>query len=247
MKNKTYSQKGFSMTELSVVIVVMALILASVITGSTLIERARIRAIISEVTNFKLAVNSFNAKYDSYPGDFNEASEYWNGSTDGNADGNIQFVNASNNYEGYIAWQSLSYAKMLNNPYVGTRTDGVAQLAIDIPESKTGGGYFFEYGTHGFSNRNLLVLGTPIDINVADTALTVDGILTPNQAFEVDSKMDDGSPISGNIRGQEGTNSVAESCVNVDPDNNLATTDDDIYDLSQEGTNCSVGFVAISN
>ena len=243
MNNKTCNQKGFSLTELSVVIIIMALIIASVMTGSSLMERAKIRGVIAEVTNHKLAVNSFNAKFDYYPGDFNESSEYWSGSIDGNGDGNIEFVSGGV-YEGYLAWQNLAYAKMTNNPFVGTRTDGIAQVGIDIPESRTGGGYFFEYESHGFSGRNNLVLGLPLNIGASDTNLTVNGILTPDQAFEVDSKMDDGSPISGNVRGQDGENSTAESCINLNPDNDALTINDDIYALDEEGTDCTIAFIA---
>lgn len=243
MKKTFPSQRGFSLTEMSVVMVIIAFIIAGVLKGDSLIKAARLRAVISEVGKYRVAVNSFNAKYSAYPGDFDEGAEYWTGSSSGDGNSKIEFLNTAGVpvYEGYMAWQHLAYTNMVDTPFLGTRTTGTAILSADIPKSKTDGGYFFEYGSYGLNDSNVLVLGTPVNIGVSDTDLRVDGNLTPAQAFEIDTKSDDGSPISGSVRGADGDSSAAEDCVKVNPDADPSTADD-IYDILAEGEDCSLAF-----
>lgn len=224
-KNK--NNKGFSLTELSVVLVIIALLLAAVLKGQTLVEEAKMQAIVSEVAKQKVAIISFYNKYDDYPGDFAEAVLHWGGATtkDGDDDGKIEFVNTLGTpvYEGYRAWQHLAYAKMTDTPYVGTATTSAAVPATDIPASRlSNSGYFLDYsssatnydhatsGAYGFLNKNVMVLGIPVATSASP--VLVNGILTPSQAMNIDSKMDDGVPTTGNVRGADGNASTAGDC-----------------------------------
>lgn len=232
------TQKGFSLTELSVVLVIVAFIIAGVLEGNNLIKGAHVKSIISESQSFIVALNSFSAKYNKgnqnvYPGDFDEGDEYWNGSLSGDGNGQIEFINGAGIYEGYVAWQHLSYAGMIDDPYVGTRTTGVPDLDTDIPRSRTDGGYYFDYEAFGLTGSNVLVLGDPINLGVSATSVSVDGNLTPEQAQDVDAKSDDGSPLKGSVRGADGENSTNESCVDAA---------ENIYVVTLEGNDCILGF-----
>lgn len=60
---------GFSLIELSIALVIIALIVAGIVTGSELIKGAQLRGLIKETTQFASAVNTFRGKYNCLPGD----------------------------------------------------------------------------------------------------------------------------------------------------------------------------------
>lgn len=226
--NKNYNS-GFSLTELSVVIVVISFIIAGVFKGNSLIAAAKLRAVIAESAELKIGINGFYAQYDQLPGDFDDATSFWSGSQNGDGDGLIEFVDNSV-YEGYNAWQHMSYARILHDSYLGTRTTGIAQIRRDIPGSRLkAGGYFLDYNNFAFTNDNVIILGAPISL--AGSAVTVNGALTPKEAHEIDTKADDGTPGGGNVHGRDGNASTAGTCVTSG-----------LYNLSAEGLDCTLGF-----
>jgi prepilin-type N-terminal cleavage/methylation domain-containing protein len=233
-------QRGFSLVEMSVVIVIVAVIAGSVLGGSALIEQAKLQAVISETGQYRIAFNSFSAKYDQFPGDFNGAVALWGATTaNGNNNGQIEFKNSSNIYEEYRAWQHLAYAKMVDAPYLGTATTSVTTVDVDVPKSKiSGGGYFIGYGVFSLAEINSLVLGSPVATSASP--ILVNGVLTQLQAQEIDAKIDDGAPSSGSVRGKDGNGSAAQACV-VDPGSN-GVTSDDYYKLSVNTKDCTMAF-----
>jgi prepilin-type N-terminal cleavage/methylation domain-containing protein len=233
---------GFSLVEMSIVIVVIGLILAGIVKGKVIVDNAKISALVAEFNTYKSAVNSFYAKYNALPGDFSEASAYWTGANtvNGNGDGKISFQNASGAYEGYQAWQHLSNENMVSLLLTGTQTTGQALLDVDVPKSKLGGGYFFNYGFGtGLTLSNVLVLGTPIASsgNAYPALLSVDGALTPKQAYNIDTKIDDANPYEGAVQATEGNGSAVNSCI---------TTNENKYNIAIEDKKCVVAFKVLT-
>ena len=70
-------QKGFTLLELSIVIVIIGLIVAGISAGQSLVQQAKLRSLVSESGNILTAVNSFRMQYDALPGDMNTAQSYW--------------------------------------------------------------------------------------------------------------------------------------------------------------------------
>jgi prepilin-type N-terminal cleavage/methylation domain-containing protein len=73
-KNKRFRQQGFSLIESAIVLVIMGFLIGSVLKGRDLIESARLKRVISQLNEYRLATNTFLDKYDALPGDFSEAS-----------------------------------------------------------------------------------------------------------------------------------------------------------------------------
>jgi len=237
---KKASSSGFSLVEMSIVIVVMALIVAAAMQGVNMIEKAKLRNVLSEISDIKMAINSFKTKYDKLPGDFDKAVAYWGATTEnGDADGKIEFVNGSTIYEGYRAWQHLAYAQMVKTPYLGTETTGAAELGKDVPESKIGGGYFVEYDIFGLTEMTSLAFGVPVATSVAP--ILVNGVITPAQAQELDNKVDDGEPMTGTVRGADGNGSASNTCINAGADTTDGTSDD-YYNITLDGKDCTMAF-----
>src|ERR1700691_726671 len=69
------SQSGFTLIELSIVLVIIGLIVGGVLVGQDLIRAAEVRATISQIEKYNTAVNTFRGKYNnSIPGDMNSAN-----------------------------------------------------------------------------------------------------------------------------------------------------------------------------
>lgn len=126
-KKKT---QGFTLIELSIVLVIIGLIVGGVLVGRDLMAAAAVRAQISQMDAIQQATNTFRAKYGYLPGDIREpeASQFGfvaRGAYAGQGDGNgiIQGVstNSAGNNSGMkvtggepvMVWVDLSYAKLI--------------------------------------------------------------------------------------------------------------------------------------
>jgi prepilin-type N-terminal cleavage/methylation domain-containing protein len=65
------SKRGFTLIELSIVLVIIGLIVGGVLVGQDLIRAAYIRAQITQIEKFNAAVNTFYGKFQALPGDMN--------------------------------------------------------------------------------------------------------------------------------------------------------------------------------
>jgi len=64
-----HGEQGFTLIELSIVLVIIGLIVGGVLVGQDLIKAAEIRATISQIERYNTAVNTFRNKYNAIPGD----------------------------------------------------------------------------------------------------------------------------------------------------------------------------------
>jgi prepilin-type N-terminal cleavage/methylation domain-containing protein len=68
---------GFTLVELSIVIVIIGLIVAGVVGGQRLIKNAKVLSQVSDLKKYDVAFNAFVLQYDNVPGDLRAASSYW--------------------------------------------------------------------------------------------------------------------------------------------------------------------------
>ena len=78
-------KSGFTLIELSIVLVVIGLIVGGVLVGQDLIKAAEVRSAVADIQQIKTNMNAFRLKYNCLPGDCPDASTFGIGT---NGDGN---------------------------------------------------------------------------------------------------------------------------------------------------------------
>ena len=58
-RNKLKASSGFTLIELSIVIVIIGLIVAGVVGGQVLVKQAKLKGVVSDVEKYRTALNAF--------------------------------------------------------------------------------------------------------------------------------------------------------------------------------------------
>lgn len=217
---------GFTLIELSIVVVIIGLIAGGVLVGQDLIRAAAVRAQISQIEKFSTAVNTFRGKYGYLPGDMNAVTASQLGfatraGTPGRGDGNG--VIEGYYYQGGILygwdqlgepaffWEDLSAAGLIEGR-VNTAIDGppagpITPMDVWMPSAKIGrDNYVYVYsntndGADVAANGvNYFGLSGISTMSIAGNITSVPAI-NESEALAIDGKIDDGLPISGRVRG----------------------------------------------
>lgn len=219
-------KRGFSLVELSIVLVILGLLTGGILAGRSLIRAAELRAISTEYQRFAAAANSFRDQYLSIPGDMNTATRFWGkysanawclsnsgaaitspGTCDGNGDGELTTAgNANESGERFQFWKQLALAGLIEGTYTGLAGSGGANSGVagtnNPPSKLTNAGWGANhYNTNGDANNfaqnygNHFVFGADQAGNYNQTA----AILTPEELWGIDTKLDDGKPGTGSV------------------------------------------------
>ena len=204
MVKKSNKHLGFSLVELSVVLVIIGLLVGGVMVGRNLIKSAELKTVITEKMKFETAIKQFRSQYYSLPGDMADATYYWGevGDTvvtdscasgdagegketcNGNGDGYTLDPNdavVDGNEEEQYAWEHMSNAGFLDIVYDGTSN----------PISG-----FQEHGW-GFSYMNNT--GEATEWLKHYGQFLRQWFFIPKDAKTIDDKIDDGKPGTGKI------------------------------------------------
>lgn len=201
---KISGQDGFSLIELSIVLVITGLLIGGVLVGQTLVKAAELRAVTTEFQQWQTAMNVFRQKYSHLPGDFDEATQFWSGTANGNGNERITAGELPDEDEElFLFWQHLSLAGMIPDVYSGVAGSGGTAHVIpgeNAPESRYGGGWTATTREGGSGARydyeyyNVFLIGA-----ASASSLPQNKLFPPEDAWNIDAKFDDGKPGTGNV------------------------------------------------
>jgi len=213
---------AFSLIELSIVLVILGLLTGGILAGQSLIRASELRAVSTEYSRYVTAVQTFRDKYFALPGDMTNATAFWGkdntncashsgtaatpGTCNGNGSGTVHWFNN----EKHRFWQQLAFAGLIEGSYLGTSTLPYVIVGTDAPASKlsrggwgsggegNGVGMTTAWGANGsgiaVGYGNFFTFGAQTTTNNP-----LSGILKAEEAWNIDSKMDDGMPGLGKV------------------------------------------------
>jgi prepilin-type N-terminal cleavage/methylation domain-containing protein len=189
-------QKGFTLIEIAIVLVIIGLLLGGVLKGQELITGARVRNLIQQQDGVKAAYFGFLDRFRALPGDYATATTTITGVATGttgcgNGDGDGQIENGTNVYENILAWEHLSKAGFIN----GTYTCAAAQSNASSPTNPYG-----QFLNLVFDANYAVASGTATSRHNLKTGAQI----ASDILGEIDRKVDDGNAVSGSFRGQVG-------------------------------------------
>jgi len=238
--------KGFTLIELSIVLIIISLIVGGIVGGRSLIKAAELNAVISDINKYKTAYNTFKDQYDAVPGDMLDAYDYWgddchSNSTICNGNGNNQIDSAD--FEGFQFWKQMQIAEMIPGMLTGQQSVVFTHIGVNTPEGPIKGTGFWAdkacwasgwpcFGKYG----NLIMLGKGHGGNGGPP----DGAITPAEAKTIDKKYDDGAADGGDVRPTTTVDSIGgDGCITS---GNPIFVTSGSYDLSNTDKVCRIVF-----
>lgn len=176
---------GFSLIELSFVMIIIGIIMAAVFKGQDLLETARLQSCVSDLNRYRLAIISYHSQFNQLPGnDSNARNRFGINARNGDGRGVIQVAEQPH------VWQHLHLANLVESDQPPAARIGGTISVMSNPKELKG---------------NFLIL--------SQTPGTLAPLLTPHQAMILKSKAGETKPDTGNMRVIEGDGIAVGDCV----------------------------------
>ncbi len=178
-----YRQKGFTLVEIAIVLVIIGLLIGGVLKGREMITNAKIKRIENDFAGVSAAIYAYQDRYGVLPGDDPSASTRfagtWRGSDNGNGNGNISggWNSTNNGAESRKIWKHLRGAGLISGPVDNT------DASYQQPSNSFGGLLGIDLNVYNLSGHNIVFGEIPGDI-----------------AQILESRGDDGVPSLGSIQ-----------------------------------------------
>ena len=179
MKNST--QKGFTLVEIAIVLVIIGLLLGGILKGQEMITQAKIKNLISDFSGVSVAYHGYVDRYRKIPGDDGDATTRWGGvpasatPNDGVIAGG--YASTTPDDESRLFWLHLRRAGFVSGTDQEQPFNAVAGK-IGVQTGNTAGG-----AALGFSSIIICSANLP-----------------DKMAIAVDTQMDDGLSNQGTVR-----------------------------------------------
>jgi len=256
MKTDIRSEKGFTLVELAVVMIIIGLLIGGVLKGQELIKSAKVTSTISQVKGIDAATSTFQDIYAGLPGDVASPGTRLPGcnaapcvpgtvTSDGRVVATaaaIPFVNGGQNTESTAFFVQLAAADLIS----GVTPDGtVNAFGGNYPSAPVGGGWVAstinaQADIPGASGAGITDFRAGLYLQHQNTADDEDDPVANALTMQrIDRKIDDGNPLTGSVYAVEAT---ATACMGDDGSSAAAN----LYDTSTGTVSCNA-LVRIQN
>lgn len=174
-------QTGFTLIEISIVLVIIGLLLGGVLKGQELIENAKIKRMNNDFSGIASATYSYLDRYSAIPGDDKNAATRWTGATSGNGNGALDGAWDATTGETAHFWDHLRRSNLI-----------VGGTGLDLP-------------VHAFGGKIGVADGY---LGITGPVICMDNI-NGKRAEIIDRQLDDGNPKTGTLRGSSAVLSTA--------------------------------------
>jgi len=219
---------------MSIVLVIIGLIVSGVLVGKDLVQTSRLNQTVQEMQQVQSSFTLFDSKYGYLPGDYLIAKTTWPScASDCNGNGDRRI---SNGQETRWVWEHLALAGMIAGGYKGAwgtpKERGVMLFPSEYNKKAGYNSYYDGNRLYGMAS-NVVVLASSSPTSTGWQA----GTVSAKDAYDIDKKIDDGSPGRGKIRVRAGYNAVASSWYAT-----ANCRDAQGYVISNNDAHCTLGY-----
>jgi type II secretory pathway pseudopilin PulG len=254
---------AFTLLEIAIILAIIGLLAGGVLAGQEMIRAAQLQKTVKQISDINQASVAFRDQYAGYPGDIRNAASFWAGAANGNGNGSIETAangtcvvtnakQASDLDCADFTGERAQFFTQLGLSGLGTSYDGSTTVGTGYPAISASSGAGIIVGstwlTAAASNMRMenyinssvyLYLGVcrPSTLNTNSAAeFNNCGTLIPIDAQHIDTKIDDGKPLSGTVFGQ----SYNTICATGTAANTTSVVANNSYNISVSAPGCNL-------